>query len=99
MLTVIQVSREFWLKVCKLAQLYNEANVSKTKELYDAANDAANAFKIEMQSFRVEDWKAFPGGHTRQDDINIEILHRIQTFVQLIATNVSLDKNCFWSCC
>ena len=95
----MQVPRAFWPKAHKLAQLYNEANVSKIKELYDAANNAANAFEMEMQSFGVKDWKVFPRGRTRRNNINVEILHRIQTLVQLIATNVSVDKNCFWSYC
>ena len=51
----MQLPREFWPKARKLAQLYNEANVSKTQELYNAANNAANAFDIEMRSFGVED--------------------------------------------
>ena len=88
----MQVPRELWPKARKLAQLYNEININKTQELYNVANNAANAFDMEMQSFGIEDRKAFPGGRTRRDDINMEILHRIQTLVQLIATNVSLDK-------
>ena len=91
----MQNPRKLWPRARKLAQLYNEVNITKTQELYDAANNAANAFDMEIRSFGIEDWKAFLGGRTRRDNINMEILHGIRTLVQLIATNVSLDKICF----
>ena len=56
----MQVPQELWPKARKLAQLYNEVNTTKTQELYNAANDAANAFDMEMQSFEIKDRKAFP---------------------------------------